>query len=170
MINYNNGPQTPILLIKAPYIVVMVVDVEGGGFIGRCARSTSISWSVLALAAKVGVAAPAAEAAGAEEAEPEAAGAVEVAVPSSSSSPSLKKFPLAHLERLFLVSQGRPARRLWDFLQTGLEDVGGSFKGFLKGVYKGSVIGFHGIGALISTLLFLGFLSSVLSRSIRFRV
>ena len=27
----------------------------------------------------------------------------------------------------------------------------GSFKGFLKGVYKGSIVGFHGIGALINT-------------------
>ena len=29
-----------------------------------------------------------------------------------------------------------------------LYSFGGSFKGFLKGVYKGSIVGFYGVGAL----------------------
>ena len=33
---------------------------------------------------------------------------------------------------------------------------GGSFKGFLKGVYKGSIVGFYGIGAFIITYTVLG--------------
>ena len=38
----------------------------------------------------------------------------------------------------------------------------GSFKGFLKGVYKGSIVGFYNIGALIIRIRLFGFLSSTL--------
>ena len=52
------------------------------------------------------------------------------------------------VHELALPAPGAALKYLYYF---GGVPLKGSFKGFLKGVYKGSIVGFHGIGALINT-------------------